>query len=513
MKKSLLLLSSILTAGGLMAQEPADALRFSWNVHGGTARVQAVGGAMGSLGGDITASFINPAGLGFYRTGDFVLTPMYAFGKTKANYLDTETSDKNNKFTWGTSGIVFGTGHGSGKIRSSAISLAFSRMADFNSQYTYRGVNTQSSYSQKFLEEIGNIGDGNTVAGEFPYGTSQAFNTGWIDTVGGSTNGNFRFQSFSQPLVASGLGQQQTVRTWGGINEFTLAGGANLKDKLLFGAAVGIPIMNYQRRNEFVEADMTENPNNNFEDAVINENFSTRGLGVNLKLGVIYKPQEFWRLGFAFHSPTVYSLTDRNNVTIAVNTEGRNGYQYQGTEDVTGGPAEFKYLYVSPYRLIGSVSYVLREIEDVTKQRGFITADIEYINHSASSYSIDEDYAETDASDEAYLKSLNTAIDNAYKGAFNFRAGAELKFTTIMVRAGAAYYGNPYKKIKDEEGSRTTFSGGLGYRNKGFFIDLTYIHSLNKDVHYAYRLQNGAYSGARLNNTNGQIVATVGIKL
>ena len=70
-----------------MAQEPADALRNAWNVQSGTARVQAIGGAMGSLGGDITATFVNPAGLGFYRTGDFVFTPTYTFGKTNATYL------------------------------------------------------------------------------------------------------------------------------------------------------------------------------------------------------------------------------------------------------------------------------------------------------------------------------------------------------------------------------------------------------------------------------------------
>ncbi|HVF81191.1 MAG TPA: hypothetical protein VM884_04635, partial [Flavisolibacter sp.] len=68
MKRLLLLLSCSASGCYLMAQEPADALRIAWNVQGGTARVQAIGGAMGSLGGDITATFVNPAGLGFYRT-------------------------------------------------------------------------------------------------------------------------------------------------------------------------------------------------------------------------------------------------------------------------------------------------------------------------------------------------------------------------------------------------------------------------------------------------------------
>jgi hypothetical protein len=53
----------------LQAQEPDDALRYAWTQPNGTARQQAIGGAMGSLGGDLSALFVNPAGLGFYKTG------------------------------------------------------------------------------------------------------------------------------------------------------------------------------------------------------------------------------------------------------------------------------------------------------------------------------------------------------------------------------------------------------------------------------------------------------------
>ena len=92
---------------------------------------------------------------------------------------------------------------------------------------------------------------------------------------------------------------------------------------------------------------------------------------------------------------------------------------------------------LTPYRLIASASYVLREIEDVRKQKGFLTADIEFINYKASSYKTDPDYDDNGLTKD-YLNSLNKAIDNAYKGAFNFQVGGELKFTTIMARLGAA---------------------------------------------------------------------------
>lgn len=59
----------------VLAQVPEDAIRYSFYPQNGTARNLAIGGAMGSLGGDINATFTNPAGLGFYKTGEFVITP------------------------------------------------------------------------------------------------------------------------------------------------------------------------------------------------------------------------------------------------------------------------------------------------------------------------------------------------------------------------------------------------------------------------------------------------------
>ena len=94
-----------------------------------------------------------------------------------------------------------------------------------------------------------------------------------------------------------------------------------------------------------------------------------------------------------------------------------------------------------------------------------------------------------------------------------YRAGGELKFTTIMVRLGAAYYGNPYQDIHGEKGSKLNLSGGLGYRNKGVFVDLTYVHAITKDVQFAYRLANAPYFGANVKNSANNILLTIGFKI
>ncbi|HWJ91536.1 MAG TPA: hypothetical protein VNR87_10525 [Flavisolibacter sp.] len=350
MKKLVLIASAFLSFAAARAQEPADALRYSWNVQGASARIMAVGGAMGSLGGDITANFVNPAGLAFYRTGDFIFTPNYKFGKTKSSYFGRTEKEKSDKFTWGTTGFVIGGGNNNGSVRSSAFSIAFNRTADFNSNILYRGQNNQSSYSQKFLEEIGrnNVKDGNVLSEAYPFGSSLAFNTYWIDTIGGSTNGNFRFQSRSANLLSTGLLQQNTVSSTGGIDEGALGFAVNLHEKLMVGGSIGIPFLHYKRVGEFVEADATNNPANHFNYAIVNETLSSSGVGINLKAGLIYKPMEYWRLGLAVHSPTFYTLTDRYETDITADVENANVLTDYSKDYTENAPSQFKYSYMTP---------------------------------------------------------------------------------------------------------------------------------------------------------------------
>ena len=503
----------------IAAKEPADALRYSWYTSNGTARQQSIGGAGGSLGGDISAVFINPAGFGFYKTGDFVLTPAYNFQNTKASYFGRTEKDKKNALSFGTSGVVFGSGWNRGlKKRGSAIALAINKTANFNSNILYRGLNQQTSYSQKFLEELSNDNvHSDAAATDYPFGSSLAINTYWIDTANGWSAGNKNFKSLATPLLAGeGLIQEQIVSSKGGITELALGAAMNYNDKFYFGGTIGIPFLRYTKESKFTEADATTN-SNSFDFASITENLTTSGTGINLKAGLIFKPVERLRLGLTIHSPTWFTMTDKFNASVTTNTENYlptppNEWT-QNSSDFTGGPdGEFKYDLQTPYRLIGSASYVLYEIEDVRKQKGFLTADIEYINYKASSYSTNSE-GDNSQSTKDYLDKLDDAIDLAYKGAFNFRLGGELKFTTWMVRLGGAYYGNPYNNIAGEKGSRLQLSGGLGYRDKGFFVDLAYVHTMGKDVHFAYRLQNAPSFGATLKNTGGNAVLTFGFKI
>src|SRR5436305_8594124 len=91
-----------------ISQVPEDALRMSWNVPQGTARNQAIGGAMGSLGGEITSTFVNPAGLGFFKVSEFVVSPGFTLAKGNGSYRDMNAkSNQLTRFNVNTTGFVF----------------------------------------------------------------------------------------------------------------------------------------------------------------------------------------------------------------------------------------------------------------------------------------------------------------------------------------------------------------------------------------------------------------------
>ncbi len=145
-----LLLFILTTATTAYAQEPADALRYSWTTQSGSARNQAIGGASGSLGGEFSNLFVNPAGLGFYKTDELVLTPGYNFYNNKGTYKGSSSVTKQDKFNFGASGLLFSfNNHPREKVRNFTVAFGVNRSADFNSNIFYKGLNNKSSYSEK----------------------------------------------------------------------------------------------------------------------------------------------------------------------------------------------------------------------------------------------------------------------------------------------------------------------------------------------------------------------------
>ena len=517
--KKLLYIFLLLPATQVFAQVPEDALRYSFYPQNGTARNLATGGVMGSLGGDITANYVNPAGLGFFKTREIVLTPSYFLNNQTANFRDVKTAAKDNNFAFGPMGVIIGQPNRYNPRNSSAFSFALTQTANFNNTIRYKGLNNLSSFSESFAEEFSKSGysidDVLNTMSPLPYTSALGLQTYLIDTA--TINGQTVVRGAPENILDAGQALQQDMlkTTSGGIYELALSGAFNKNDQWYFGGSLGIPIINYKSNTTFTESDTSSNTGNGFKSFTYNDEFRTVGVGVNVKLGVIYRPEEHIRFGLALHTPSVFFQRDKHTASLTTNLETAAGqpetFSASSLLFTNNQEGVSRYLQSTAWRAILSGSYVFREIEDVRKQKGFISADVEYVNHRGSRFSSDNEEVTDD--EKTYYKALNDVVKNLYKGAFNFRVGGELKFNVIMARLGFGYYGNPYKDA-DFKANRMVLSGGLGYRHKGMFIDLTYAHHINKDADYPYRLEdrpnNFTYASTRQNL--GNIVATVGWK-
>lgn len=510
--KRIYYLAAMLLAGNVgFSQIPEDILKYGWAQPSGSARQLAIGGALTALGGDIGSTFVNPAGLGLYKTGEFVLSPGLQFLTSNGTFRGTQTLANNlSRFNLGASGFVIGGTNSNSKWTNQTISIAINQTANFNSTVHYRGINDYSSFAEPLADEFANSNlsiDNALNSPNISLLTKMGLYTYLIDTatIGGSK------QVIARSEQAGILQQDQRVTTTGGINELAFGIATNMDDRVYLGITIGIPFVNYQRRTDWREEDANGKGNNEFSYSTYSETYTSKGAGVNVKLGLMFKPTNSLRVGLAIHTPSIFGLTDRisANMTTDIDTARGSVKVFSVNSNTVNDniDPEYKYDLNTPLRLMGGLSYILNGVSDVTKQQGFISADVEYVGYGMMRYSSSDavNYSQ-DFSNE------NSVIKDFYKSAVNFRVGGELKFNTLMTRLGFAYFGNPYKDPV-LKATRMNISGGLGYRDKGYFLDLTYVHTLQTDVHFPYRVNYPRQNTfAELKDKNGGLTLTFGVK-
>ncbi len=509
--KKILLISTLFISYSLIAQAPDDALRTAWFTQNGTARNTAIGGVMGSLGGDITAANINPAGLGLYKTQEMVFTIGGMKNNNEFNYRDSLRSNDKGIFRYGTIGMVFGSANPYKKesLKSSAFSFSLNQLASYNNRISFKGFNNYSSFSEQYLEELSrDNADTNSALSNYIFGSSLAFRTYLIDTA---TNAAGKFIGYQSLVpISTGVNQDYNAVTRGGYHELAVGFASNYNDRVYVGGSITIPFISYKRDLTYSETDATNNPNNNFSYFNYKESLSSFGIGFGLKLGAIFKPTNNVRLGLAFHTPQVIGFTDKIRSSMITNTEAYAGTKSESSDNLNDNKAgERKYTMTTPYRVIASASYVFSELENTKKQRGFISADIEFVNYRGARFSKTSENGDVI---KTYYKELNSSVKNVYKGNVNFKIGGELKFDPIMVRLGAVYYGSPYAD-DNIKADKLVLSAGIGYRSKGMFIDLSVAQSMLNDAQFPYRLNDKANTYAVQTGNVQNVMMTVGFKL
>ena len=276
--------------------------------------------------------------------------------------------------------------------------------------------------------------------------------------------------------VSGGVTQNQSTQTSGGSGETVLTFGGNYNDKVYVGFTLGIPHINYSNTTIYTEKanDTVSGGINSFS---LNHQLTTTGIGVDFKMGLIYRVFDWMRLGFAYHSPTYYSMHDDYSSSITTNFTN-NTYTSSSPSGANN------YQLITPSRVIGSVGFVVA-------QRGLIGLDYEYINYAQSSVSGGIPSFDN-SSPNGNFNSINTSITQQYQAASNIRLGLEWRLDeNITIRGGYAIYGNPYQSSANIDASRDSYTAGIGFRTRVFYCDLAYVLTQYKENYYMF---NPSYS-------------------
>lgn len=462
------------------AQNDIDAMRYSQITFGGTARFASMAGSMGALGGDISTLSFNPAGIAIFKKTELSISPAVFSQTTSSVYNANTSSDSKLNLNIGSIGLVASINLLSDKNTSGWENMNFgfahNRTNNFHNRMDIQANNKTSSLLDVFVANA----NGNTAAEFDGFSTNLAWQT-WL--INPDSSGTLLY---NHVIPNYGTKQRKLVETTGSMGETVISFGANYKSKLYLGGTFGIVRVRYNEESTFEEIDENDTIAN-FKSYTYGQNLSTSGNGVNLKLGAIFRPNDWVRIGAAIHTPTSISLNDKYSSFMKSDLE--NGIKY----DTVSKDGEFNYRVTTPFRAIGSIGFVINKI-------GLLNAEYEYVDYSTAQLH----------STPNVFSDVNTLIRSKYKATGNLRVGGEVRLDPIAFRLGYALYGSPFQSNENKNANRSSYTAGIGYREDHFFIDFAYV--LTKYTEYNYLYDTPKATIVENNYKNSSFMLSLGVR-
>jgi hypothetical protein len=484
-----------------------SALIFSRIKPGGSARIQGMGGAQTSLGGDYSSAYSNPAGLGMFNRNEFTLTPGFSISKTSSDYLDNTSTNSKSKLIIPGLSAVFHKNYDRGSLVGGTFGISLNRTNDFNRTFSYQGTNADNSLIDSF------VGNANSYkaypsnlfnsSGSLNNGQPNLYNTltelAWDNYL---LNANSDLATNPVPGDSSHYGtdvlgkpfQHETVQTSGSQYQLNLAYGLNLKDMFFIGAGVGITTADYTSKKTYSET-FGEDPLRSF---TLTENLNSSATGINATLGTIIRPVNFFQVGLSIATPTAYLFTDNYGASMSSNW---SNFPYGATapKPVAFDLLPTNYTLATPWRFNSGITFILGKY-------GLITADAEFVNYAGSRYS--------SQTDEVDLGPDNSDIKSLYHSVLNLRAGAEFRLDKFRVRGGYSLLPNPYSSVQNDVNAKiNSYSFGGGYRTTKFYIDFALVLSQGNTTYRPYLVNSPTSPLVVTKNTNTTAMVTVGFPI
>ncbi|NJB37367.1 OmpP1/FadL family transporter [Croceivirga sp. JEA036] len=484
------------------AQNINDVLRLGLEESQGTARYQAMGGAFGALGGDLSSLNSNPAGSAIFNYGQFAISGSNYNRSNDQGYGSSFNNTTLNSVELNQVGgvFVFNSQNPNSNWKKMALAVNYDLVDSFDNEYRING-NSTTGVDQYFLGFANGVPFGSInydpnsefvddvylEIGELQnFGNQQAFLGYAGGLISPADPDNPDGESYLSNTEYSQVNQRYLQSTAGYNSKFTLNFSGQYQENLYLGASLNFHSVLFERFTQLDEDGyITDSPVNfsSFDNLL-----QTEGNGFSFSLGAIAKLNDNIRVGGSYQSPTWYYLNDNLSQQINSNladSEIRfiNFNLINFYED---------YTIQTPSKVTGSAAIVFGK-------DGLLSFDYSHQDFSK---------AELRPNNDPVFEEENTFIASELGAVNSYKLGGEYRIERLSLRGGYQIIESPYadKQIMDD---LSGYSAGLGYDFGGSKLDLSFVHT-EQDMDFA--LLDAASNTAASTFTNTNVTLTYTLK-
>ncbi|MBR1387683.1 MAG: hypothetical protein IJ553_04665 [Alloprevotella sp.] len=532
MKRTLICLCLACVGGWVYAQDIYKVENFSSEDLSGTARYVGMGGAMGSLGADLSVMGSNPAGIGLYRKSDVSVSASMLgqkgdFSNTKADKL---------KASFDQIGFVFSTPLKSDNVRFLNFGFNYQKRKNFKNFARLDNIALDGLSQSMEAANLGQMYGVDSYRGDYVPIADAAYNSYMFDPVYDASGHVVDWN----PSHADSYNYNRTW--WGGLQQYDINVSMNVKDRMYFGMTFGFYNAKWNSSVAYDEQIIDE-ANNRTLPYYMDNAESITGTGFDVKFGAIFRPIEEspFRFGISLATPTFYDLSASSSVVMNSpyqNVDAGGAVISERTE--AGYNVGYDFRIRTPWKLGVSLATTVG-----TQLALGAEYEAKFMHSAYVGYPNDYRYSwgfSSTTSDPA----LNNELDIYTGTVHTFKVGAELQMAKgLFLRAGYNYVSSPFKKdaflnYYPEEGtslpeSATAYNavgtdymnigglsrvtGGLGYHGKHFYADAAVQYQMQKADVYPFQVpiddthyRTNAVSPKSVDLNNYRVVFTLGYK-
>ncbi|MDD4489617.1 MAG: outer membrane protein transport protein [Paludibacter sp.] len=517
MKRILSIITIALTATSIaIAQSEFDALKFIQPEITGTARYTSMAGAFGALGGDPSAIKDNPAGLGIYRKSELTATLGINTQKTSTSWRNGyATTEGLYKPVFNNLSYVLAipvSSYSNTNLVQSNFSFSFNRLKNFDRNIRINGGVGSPSSLTDYLAYFSEPFTGYDLYEDTEYDPYSNIDIPWMSVLAANagliSENNQGWTSVLEPNET--VSPYYTSREQGYLNEFAVSWSGNFNNRLFLGATLNFYDLNYHAETEYSETFSLDGY------LTLLNTFKSNATGLGLKLGSIYAPLDYLRLGLSLQTPVVYNVKDYHYADLKYGYQTQNGF-INDKEMTPEGDNNYKLQGPFTYNLSGSF---------ILGNKAVIGFEYAASLNSGSKF--------MDINNNTFYHSYeNDSIKAFFNKQTMIKIGGEYKLTDhFSIRAGYAFAGpatsdklrkefNPNTIRTDVEffvpnGSTQYLTAGLGYRESNWYIDLAVMNKVYDEKFYAYNSNklapNRANVAGIVTTSNINVIGTIGLR-